>query len=285
MIRINLLVVCLGMLALIPSISMYAQDVDSTRYPDPCSPCRFAWRTWDEIQFDSTDVAIGECTFKVFFKKRTCAWDGCQEIKIAKIQSNPNPCPEVPFEEVPAYVLGLMAEYNLMGVHPDTVQPGANGCWRFIRPACWRVQNLTDQSCPFTQNGVGDYLDGGDKTRIRLKVGDLAPCDTNSCCTNVMYPTRDICGNVVFYQPEASDYAWHHFLRLPPSELDEDATEEWNQGTEDFDRQFQNDSCQSCTNPESTPVPAPCNRSCDEDVVREYKRMVNRRLKRIMTGN
>ncbi|KXK36179.1 MAG: hypothetical protein UZ06_CHB003000043 [Chlorobi bacterium OLB6] len=271
--RIKLVGILLTVLLFLPVL---AWSQDTTSYPSPCKPCKAAVRAWSQVPVQSVYVTIGNCTFRAFFKKRTCITDACQELKLEKIEmTDPNPCDEIPVDEVPGMVLGKMIETNAMGFYPDTIQQGANGCWKFTRPLCWRVQNQASASCPPTTPGAGDLIDSA---RVRYEIGELAPCDTNACCTNVLYPTRNICGEIIFDVPEPGDYPWLHHLRNQPADSSDSARFE--NGAHAFSSQFEDSTCTTCTSG-GVPPPSPCKRSCEVDIMAEYRRLINARLERL----
>lgn len=255
-------------------------EQDTLDITSPCKPCKIALRSWNTITVNVTIITIGNCAFKVFYKKRTCNYDACQELKLEKIEMwNPNPCDELLEEEIPGAVLGRMIETNAMYFYPDSLQPGGNGCWRFIRPSCWRVQDSVITSCPPNQvTGNGDLVN---PATVRYQIGEFAPCDTASCCMNVIYPTLNGCGERVFDVPEDSDYPWIHYLRdVPPDSADSAA---FVKSLDEYGTQFTDTTCIVCGTV-GTPPPAPCKKSCPEDIMAEYRRIINARLKRLYGG-
>lgn len=269
--RSSIVYVFVSLFCLTAVIAQDTLDVTS-----PCKPCRIALRSWNQINVSNTLVTIGECTFKVFYKKRTCNYDACQELKIEKIEMfNPNPCVSLLESEIPNAVLGRMIETNAMHFQPDTLHQGMNGCWRIIRPSCWRIQNTTVTSCPPNEAGTGDLINPG---TVRYELGEYGPCDTSSCCTNVIYPTLNNCGEPTYDVPEDSDYPWIHYLRGVP--LDSADSAAYEQSINDFGTQFIDTTCVPCQTT-GTPPPEPCKRSCPQDVMGEYRRIINARLKRL----
>lgn len=252
----------------------FAQEIPAV--PSPCKPCRTALRAWNQVPVRIAIVTIGNCSFRAFYKKRTCNYDACQELKMEKIEVfNPVPCNELLESEIPGAVLGAMIEKNAMGFQPDSIGPGSNGCWRFIRPSCWKVVNSPTMSCPPNSFGTPDLVDS---FTVRYHIGELAPCDTASCCTNVIYPTLNMCGETIYDVPETSDYPWLHFLRNEPP--DSSGKADFTKSVDAFTRQFEDTTCIACQS-SGTPPPLPCKRSCPEDVMSEYRRIINARLKRL----
>lgn len=253
-------------------------SAQSTQLPNPCSPCKQAVIPWNAVKLTQKLVTIGRCTYMVTYRTRTCNSDGCQELKLEKIRKFAGTnCGADSTADISTLILGKMVSENTMGFKPDSVSTGSNGCWRIIRPACWRMNFLP--ACPGWPT-PGPF----NPDVLRYNPGDILPCDTADCCTNVIYPTKDQCGNILYSTPGKHDLAWIHGFRdkwrnenPPLGSIDSqyvkarDAfVDQYNSSLKPF--------CAEC--PVTIPdvlTPPRCRRHCPEDLILEYKRLLNER--------
>ncbi|MBS1561138.1 MAG: hypothetical protein JSS89_06000 [Bacteroidetes bacterium] len=277
----NLLGQLLSMSIVICATCGVLRAQDRPQYPTPCSPCKIALRHWNQVAVTMKIVTVGTCTFKVYFKKRTCNSDGCQELRLEKVTPYvPNPCSTVEPSELATLILGTMVQENTMGFKPDSISEGMNGCWRITRPSCWTIR-LPDERCEtWPRDTTSEMIDSA---RTPYHPGDLVPCDTSQCCTNVIYPTKDQCGDIVYTTPSAADYPFLHMLRNAPGDSTDSA--HFEDARAKFFRQFTDTTCVTCTagtvDAGAPKGPSGCNNHCKEDMMLEYKRLVNLRLKRL----
>lgn len=251
------------------------------KHPDPCTPCKQAVLPWNSAKLIQKQVTIGTCTYIVTYRKRTCNSDGCQELKLEKVKLyTTTGCTADSTSEIITLILGKMVTDNTMGFLPDSVSEGSNGCWRIIRPACWKKDTVRCPSWPPSGNFNADTL--------KYNSGDILPCDTSECCTNVIYPTRDQCSNILFDTPDKTDLPWLHGLRDNWGGADSAAKAQdsiaYKAAKEDFSDQFNSSvfpMCRECYPSSGNPPTSPkCRRQCPEDLMTEYKRLLNERLKR-----
>lgn len=246
------------------------------RIPDDCNPCKRATRAWDVIPMQTRFVMAGDCLFKVYFKKRVCSHDGCQEMKVFKASPiDPVPCLGENPDEIATMLIGEMITNNLMDFLPDSIRPGRNGCWRVTRPSCWRL-GPAPPPC-----NVLPPPEPTDSFHVHQEVNDLFPCDTTRCCTNVIYPTVDGCGDVVYNIPHARDYITLGSSGNPY--IDSIQHAEWELAKSKVLNMFTDTTCKGCTliGGPHHPVPDPtCHFDCPEDVVAAYWRILNNRVRR-----
>lgn len=266
-------------LLMVASLPVRAQDVRSL--PDPCHPCKFAQRAWSQISPVATTVTLpGGCIFRVWYKRRLCTTDGCQELKIEKIRPFPEPpavppagCTGIPADELVTLVLGTMVSNNQMGFEPSNIGHGSNGCWRITRASCWAQKDSTNKCTNWPLSGGS--TDTASKM-VLFRDRDYVPCDTSACCTNVLYPTRDGCGELQFDTPLPEEYAWLHGLRdyAPEGEA------ALNDAKARFENQFGEVTCVPCTL--GTPPPPPqqpaCKNTCKKDIMKDYYKLLNKRV-------
>lgn len=253
---------------------------ESNPLPDPCHPCTFAMRAWSQIAPVATFVTTPDgCTFKVWYKKRLCTTDGCQELKLEKIRPYPEPpampppqCLGISPDELTTLVLGTMISGNQMGFEPSNIGHGSNGCWRIVRASCWAQKDSANKCTNWPLSG------GSTDTASRMVLFrdlDYVPCDTSACCTNVLYPTRDGCGELVFDTPLPEEYAWLHGLRdfAPEGEA------ALNDAKNKFENQFGEVTCVPCTlgSPPPPPQQPACVNTCRKDIMKEYFKLLNKR--------
>lgn len=268
-------------LALFLLICVFNAMAQTADMPSPCAPCKQALVPWSAVKLEQKLITIGECTYMVTFRKRVCNSDGCQELKLEKAAKySGSGCQSDSTSEIITLLLGKMVTENTMGFKPDSVSKGSNGCWRVIRPACWKVNY---ERCP-DQPPPGPF----NPDELRHNPGDLLPCDTANCCVNVIYPTRDQCGNVRFDAPEKYDLAWLHGLRekldrgsMTLSRSDSAYISAQDKFTDQYNiSAFPN--CKQCTPAidSDSLSKQPCRRQCPEDLILDYKRILNERLVR-----
>ncbi|MBK6291619.1 MAG: hypothetical protein KA339_00105 [Candidatus Kapabacteria bacterium] len=267
--------------ALVLVMATQQADAQYINHPDPCTPCKQAVLPWGNAQLIQKLVTIGECTYTVTYRKRVCNSDGCQELKLETVRLFAGTdCAGDSTSEIITLLLGKMITENTMGFLPDSVSQGSNGCWRIIRPACWKFDSTRCSTWPPT----GEF----DPDSLRYNYGDILPCDTSDCCTNVIYPTRDNCGNILFDTPDKTDLPWLHGLRNNWSGEDsasraQDSIEYYD-AKNDFSDQYNTSmfpTCRECYPSSGSPPTSPkCRRQCPEDIIVEYKRLLNERLKR-----
>ena len=255
--------------------STYAQAI---KHPDPCTPCKTAILPWNNAQLIQKTVTIGNCTYVVTYRKRVCNTDGCQELKLEKVRLfSGTGCGADSTSEIVTLVLGKMILENTMQFFPDSASLGSNGCWRFIRPACWKQDSARCSPWP----PMGSF----NVDTLKYNYGDILPCDTSDCCTNVIYPTRDQCGNLVLDSPGKDDLPWIHRLRGGWSGADSASRAQdsiaYATAEGDFLNQYTRSNCRECYASSGSPPASPkCARQCPENIMTEYKRLLNERLKR-----
>lgn len=248
-------------------------SAQAIKHPDPCTPCKIAVQPWNTLALIRKYITIGSCTYEVTYRKRICNSDGCQELKVEKIRPFAGSCGGDSVGEIATLVLGKMVTENSMGFQPDSVGLGANGCWRIIRPACWRLDSIRCSTWPPPGGFSADTL--------RYNYGDILPCDTSDCCSNVIYPTRNLCGDILYDTPDPHDLPWLHFLRNSGTGADSAA---FVKASEEFVGQFSPGICKSCYVAPGDGNPSPpnpqCKRQCPADLMTNYKRLINERLRR-----
>ena len=278
MISVIRTLLAVAVLATLCAPSLRAQMIE---HPDPCTPCKQSVLPWNKVKLTQKLVTIGECTYMVTYRKRVCNSDGCQELKLEKIRKfSGSGCEADSTSEIVTLILGKMVTENVMGFQPDSTSMGSNGCWRIIRPACWKSDSTR---CPTWPPPGGFHPDS-----LRYNPGDILPCDTSDCCTNVIYPTRDQCGNVLYDTPDKNDLPWLHGLRgnwtgADSASRHQDSVE-YSTARDDFSDQFNTatfPNCRECYPSAGNPPMSPkCRRQCPEDLMLEYKRLLNTRLAR-----
>ncbi len=249
---------------------------------EPCNPCNYPSKEWEDAEVDSATIQLDGCSFVVRFKKRVCGIDGCQELKILSIVPvDPVPCTafgplngqapgsESDFtDEIPALVIGKLILSNSMEFYPDTAKPGQNGCWRIVKPRCWRKRQMPgripcaeDPSIPHSDAPTG-----------------WLPCDPNDCCVNVLYPFLGTCDNAyTFYEPEVHEYVKLHRQVSVPTGQQGEANDI---ALDKLVNVFASKPCESCPPPLEPPPPtnmfSDCVIHCQPDLIKSYKKTVDR---------
>jgi len=274
------------------SVCLLAGRVYGSDVPTPCRTCPSALRDWSAITVTQAVVTLEGCVFTAFIKQRTCPANGCREVKVEKIVSNPNPCPTVHYDDMMTAVLGHMIVKNSFDL--DSGANGASACIVIIRPACWRIKTAAPSPCGDDAPGAEELIDA---YRVRYKIGQLMPCDTAECCTNTNFVTVSDCNDPVHVgSPTGGEYKRMYRLQGRTSE-DPAKQAEIDSAEAEFDRQFLTDDCRECgdsvepppaafPDPTVPPPPAllPCKRSCQEDLVLEYYKLVRGGLLRKYGG-
>lgn len=248
-------------------------------YADPCDPCQYAARPWEVIEVETDFVEVGGCLFKVYYKRRVCPGDGCQELFFMKAQPiAPVPCAHVDSDALATLIIGHMLIENTMNFKPDSTQLGANGCWRVTRPSCWTVRLPESFPCGLWPPEEGDTI-----FHITSQEYDLLPCDTLRCCTNVVFLTVDDCGELQFSVPQSNEYLtmFGQGTEAPPDSIDYDA---WQYRRVQFMTMFSDTTCTACLWPQEGSrewVEDPnCHFDCPEDIIKEYKKQRNSWIRR-----
>ncbi|HLP27210.1 MAG TPA: hypothetical protein VK147_01135 [Candidatus Didemnitutus sp.] len=249
---------------------------------EPCNPCNYPSKEWADAEVDSATVQLDGCSFVVRYKKRVCGTDGCQELKVLSIVPvDPVPCTAFGPQngdppgsssdftnDIPSLVLGKLIVTNSMEFFPDTANRGQNGCWRIIKPRCWRMRQMPGR-VPCAEDGSIPPSDA--------PTGWL-PCDPEDCCVNVMYPFLGECDVAyTFYEPDDREYVRLHRQVSIPTEEQGSANDA---ALGKLASQFSDKLCSSCPPPEEPPPPpnmfAPCISRCEPDLIKKYKKLVDR---------
>jgi len=285
--RIMLLV---ALAASVTAATLYGSDV-----PTPCRTCPSALRDWSAIPVTQTVIPLEGCVFTAFYKRRTCPANGCLEVKVEKIISNPNPCPNVHPDNIMTVVLGHMIVKNKFDL--DSGANGASSCITIIRPACWRKRIIVPSPCEIDSAGGPEDGELINAFRVRYKIDQLMPCDTTECCTNTNFMSVSDCNNPALVgSPTGGEYKRMYRLQGRTSS-DPAKQAEIDSAQAEFDRQFLTNECRTCVDTTETPpttFPSPttsssssstsCKRSCQEDLVLEYYKIMKGGLLRKYGG-
>lgn len=242
-----------------PLIRMPAE---TTSYTTPCNPCNIASSDWNSAQVDTAAVPLNGCHFQVVFKRRYCGSDGCQELKLIAIEPlDPIPCTAIPDEVVLQIVIGELVLKNLMGFFPDTTNGGQGGCWKIVKPRCWRERQISGNLSCLTSEGP-----------LPSAIGTWVPCDLEDCCVNVIYPYVSDCNvEYILVEPGAPEYrtilrgqsSGQGFTQQELDEMDAELAE-----------QFIGNECEECAdNPEPPMDPfGGCVFLCSDSITKDYRR-------------
>jgi hypothetical protein len=235
---------------------------DTTSYATTCNPCTIASSNWNGAQVDTAAVPLNGCHFQVVFKRRYCGSDGCQELKILAIEPlNPIPCTAIPDDAVLQIVIGELVLKNLMGFFPDTTNGGQGGCWKIVKPRCWRKRLQPGNLSCLTTAGP-----------LPSAIGTWVPCDLEDCCVNVIYPYVSACNTeYILVEPGAPEYMT--ILRAQSSGAGFTQTE-LDEMDKELAEQFIGNTCEECNDsPEPPTNPyGECVFFCSDSITKSYRK-------------
>ncbi len=267
---VRCLMICMTLTAL-QFVGVTAQ-VDDNPDPTPCNPCRWTDVQWRNLPVEKVFVSIGDCTYEVNFRKRHCEMDGCFELKIINIKPTvPGDCSDLDPADAAQLVIGEMVFQNQMQFPPGSGDIGLTGyCWKIIRPACWT--ELTQQdSCDYWRKYGPDSTADPNKW-VKFEDGDIAGCNDEECCTNMMFPILNVCGDLTFFEPNFWEYP---YLMRNDDYYDPD-----------FLDQFEPKECAPCMFHLFIPgIVGPCEFRCEEDFMASWRKTMGERLRKLYADN